>query len=146
MSYGQFICRELEERIRDLEASLLEWMLDDTNKDALARIEQDLTYLSALDRREPYRKLWWLSSGMAEAMRYDAIDASALVKHLLARVLAELRAQRNGDPEGSGADRCASPSPDIFDDIITALSAPTTRDVGPIMRNISNEFSLAPRG
>lgn len=141
MSYSDFFRDQLDEHVRTFESSLLEWMRDEKRTTALERIEHTLTNLSALDRREPYRKLWWLGSGMAEAMRYGAIDSAAQVKHLFADMLAELRDQRNAAGR-VGGERRTAPPPALFDGIITALNAPTGTACGPIMRHIANEFSL----
>ncbi len=142
MSYSEFFRDRLDESIRTIESSLLEWMRDDSGTDALERIEHTLTNLSALDRREPYRKLWWLGSGMAEARRYGVIDADALVKRLFAELLTELREQRSVAGR-DGSERCTAPPPALFDDIITALNAPTGPARGPIMHHIANEYSLS---
>jgi hypothetical protein len=140
VKYSDHFQQQLATRIRDFETDLLRWIQDESDTEALTRLEQTLLFLSAMERRESFRKLWWLGSGMAEAMRYGTIDSTQFVKHLFACILHELRCLRNHD----GAIRRDTPSSEVLDDILVALRAPVTPTMGPIMRNLAREFDLHP--
>lgn len=139
MDYGAYFQAQLEERIRSFESNLLEWIRDESNTAALLNIEQIFTHLSAMDRRESFRKLWWLGSGLAEAVRYDAIRDNDTAKKLFARLIRELRAQRHRD----GIDRRHAPAQQLFDDLLEAFTDLDSDDTGPILRHVTREFSRA---
>ena len=138
MNYSDYFQSQLETYIREFESNLLAWMNAAEDSKPLERLEHTLTHLTMMERREPFRRLWWLGSGMAEAARYSAVDAAPLIKHLFAGILGELKKQR-AHPE---ADRPNAPPEELVEDIMTALKQPEADQAGPIMQNIAREFSL----
>jgi hypothetical protein len=138
MNFSDYFQSQLEVCIRDFEASLLAWMKDHNDTDAVEHIERTMTRLTMMERREAFRRLWWLGSGMAEMVRSTETGSEPLIKHLFARILRELKKQR---PQ-NGSTRANTPPEDLIDDIMTALKQPDTDQYGPIMFNIAREFSL----
>jgi hypothetical protein len=138
MNFSDYFQSQLEICIRDFETSLLAWMKDDGDTQALEKIEQTMTQLTMMERREAFRRLWWLGSGMAETARNGETDSGLLIKHLFANVLNELKKQR----PHNGSERPSAPPEDLIDDIMTALRQPESDRHGPIMHNIVKEFSL----
>ncbi|MHB1241769.1 MAG: hybrid sensor histidine kinase/response regulator, partial [Gammaproteobacteria bacterium] len=75
----------------NLQVGLLGWYRD---RDVTASLDQIATVIERLDQLtqlEPVRRLWWVASGLVEALRAQAVEPSVSVKLLLGQMDRQLK-------------------------------------------------------
>ncbi|GJL80798.1 MAG: hypothetical protein DHS20C01_04320 [marine bacterium B5-7] len=135
MDYSTYFKEKLNERIREFESNLLIWMRGDGKSDAMTQIENLLTYMQAMERRGGYRRLWWLGSGLAEAINRGDLECNDDTRHLFAELVNTLK-HLHSDNGKSRPDPPAA----LFDDLVNTLKL--AGPGGPIMENIARQFHL----
>jgi chemosensory pili system protein ChpA (sensor histidine kinase/response regulator) len=72
------------------QAALLKWFRDAAAKEHLHRLVDVLDRLRAISFVAEARRLWWIASGVVEAVENDSLEASVAVKLLFGRVDREI--------------------------------------------------------
>ncbi len=97
--------RRLLRRLRhDLQLGLLGWYRGRDPRAGLDRILAVIEHLDQLTQLEPVRRLWWISAGLVEALRDEALEASVSVKLLLGQVDRRLKQLIDGGEAVLAAD------------------------------------------
>ncbi len=139
MTYGDYFSAQLVELRKQYEVLLLTWLQDPDNMEALKEIEDIFTRLTAIERREPFRQLWWLASGLVEGMLVGGISCSEYSKKLLASLDNELEHVQHTTIRNFQR----RPPFALVQVLLDELSTSSMK--GPNLGNIFREFELGSR-
>jgi len=122
-------------RVR-FERTLLALVRDPGDREALGDLARIFNNLASIDRRGTMRQLWWIGTGLAEALLDGSLEAQSEVRQVLARIDEELK--RAQGPSAGGGRR--GPPEDLVKRAL-ALIAESGAD-GPTGRAIRERFDL----
>lgn len=122
-------------RVR-FERTLLALVRDPGDREALGDLARIFNNLASIDRRGTMRQLWWIGTGLAEALLDGSLEAQSEVRQVLARIDEELK--RAQAPSAGGGRR--GPPEDLAKRAL-ALIAESGAD-GPTAREIRKRFDL----
>ncbi len=136
MKYGDYISAEIKILRKQYNAALLAWLNDPENIGPLNEIEKIFNLLTGIERRESFRSLWWIASGLVEGLRIGGIPVSETSRKLLTSLNNELGHVQQS--VSTGLKR--GPSAALIQIMLDELSMTSRK--GPSLNNIFKEFSL----